>query len=68
MFQRVLRLRHNISHTGGRRGRRGAYIHDVVEYYERRSLRLLFVPDAYLSDAAVAAEKVVQVLARDLIV
>ena len=59
---------HKNQSQGGRRWEKGAYVHDVVEYYERCPFCLWFVPDAYLSDAAVAAEKVIQVLARDLIV
>ena len=47
---------------------KGTYIHDVVEYYERGSLCLGLVPDAYLPDAPVTPEKVVQVLACNLII
>ena len=47
---------------------KGTYIHDVVEYYKRGSLCLGLVPDAYLPDAPVTPEKVVQVLACNLIV
>lgn len=53
---------HHMEGRGRRRRRKKrnrTHIHDVVEHYERRSFCFWLVPDAYLPDASVAAEKVV---------
>ena len=44
------------------------YIHHILKYYERGTLRLLLVSDSYLSYAAIAPKEIVEVLSRNLIV
>jgi len=44
---------------GGEGGKKGAYIHDVVEDDERCPLCLWLIAYSYLSDTPVAAEEVV---------
>ena len=68
MFQRVLGLNHNHLSREEEKKELKTYIHDVVEHYERRPFCFGLIPDAYLSDAPIAAEKIIQVVTRDLIV
>jgi len=43
-------------------------VHDIVKYDESCSLGLLLITDSYLSDAAVPAKEVVEVVPCDLVV
>lgn len=68
MIQRVLRLKVMLVQPRNCGMARVTHVHNIVKHYKCCPFRLSFIPYAYLSDATVSSEEVIQVFSCDLVV